>query len=194
MIVVGITGELGSGKDTVFRALSLHHDVCRVALADPGKAFWNVRDDLHKAMPLPDSPTMRKLWQVSLTEDREEAGVPSLWVDLLKWQIMTLHNRLGYEKFVVTDVRRDYEASGMNVWVGNKFRGWCETWKIVSPNAGGGADSWHISETGVARVPFDRQIANDGTIQDLVAKVLLCWDEAERVACAHSKTIGRASA
>jgi hypothetical protein len=182
MLIVGLTGRMGSGKDTVFKLLSARHAVQRIALADPGKRAWE-RDDAHKALPLPDVPNMRTLWQLSLTEDREAAGVPGLWVDFAKWQIVTLNRRLGHDRFVVTDMRFPHEHHGFEMLA--LRMGWhYEAWRVERRESSRveemvAASAEHVSETSVDRIVADRVVPNAGTIDDLAAEVGKAWDAAE---------------
>lgn len=171
-LIIALAGPARSGKDTVAQYLIERHGFEAVAFADPLRAMLAEGFDLddshfhaHKEDPLPWlglSP--RRLLQTLGTEWGRSLH-PDIWVLLMQRR---LDDYAGPEdRIVITDVRFDNEAD----WV--RQRG--HLWHIQRPDPlrVGFSDTAraHASEAGVHKLPGDRLIYNDSTLEHLYAQI-----------------------
>lgn len=179
MIVIGLTGRAGAGKNLVasmlpgFMAIGLA-DPLYAALAtmiDEDEAL--LRDRTTKEMPidwLGRSP--RELLQTLGTDWGRDLVAPDLWVTLCRRRI----TRLQVDRVVVTDVRFSNEARMIRSLGG-------EIWQIVRPHAET-TPHQHRSEDGIDIELVHRRIANEAGIDDLRYQVEWAFREAIRAAVA----------
>ena len=116
LIVIGIAGPAGSGKDSAANALIADRNTVRVALADSMKGAF---DDLsgptrefHKDLDLSGTP-IRSAWQRLGTEARDRVRGASLaWIHVVAMKIAYAYREHPRTRrsFVVPDIRYPYEA------------------------------------------------------------------------------------
>ena len=173
-MIVGLSGYAQSGKDSV-AAILAECGFTRRAFADPLRAALYALDPLlatdagngpvrysalidrlgyESARKTVFAPEIRRLLQRLGTEVGRDLFGEDFWVD----QAM----RLDPGHYVFTDCRFLNEAKAI-VDAGG------EVWRISRPGVGPVND--HISEVGLDDWPFDRRIANDGSLTDLAEKV-----------------------
>lgn len=174
--VIGITGLARSGKDTVGGILVDRHGFTRVAFADGVREAALALDPMIK-IPSGDSVRLSNVvdfygWdqakaisEVRRTLQRigSEAGWmihgQNLWIELAEKKISG--------PTVITDVRFSHEASWLS-------RIGASLWRVERPGnelSLTGETAAHASEAGdLGREP-DAVIVNDGTLEDLSAKV-----------------------
>jgi hypothetical protein len=187
--IIGLHGYAQSGKDTVASMLEGYE---RLAFADRlrectyalnpaiGVEQWEDGDlTLVRLQEEVDqygwdavkvgNPEVRRLLQVFGTEVGRELIKDSLWVDIVLDQMA---DGLEHDeaRFVITDMRFINEVTGL-LQFGEDMLVPVELWKITRP--GVGPVNTHVSDAGLADDMFDLIIENDGTLEDLKAKVLL---------------------
>lgn len=201
MLLLGITGEKQHGKGTlatiaqqwaVSQGVPADHrgfadyvkwSVMRLFFPDIGMDEAVRLADLYKenahakitlSLPiLPDEDegphqvviTVRQALQHEGTEVGRMLYDMDFWVDLLleKYRVDESGTML-----LVSDMRFDNEASAIDYMGGYVY-------KIVRPGVGGKDD--HSSEAGVSDDLIDRVFINDGSIEDLRAKVIPALEE-----------------
>jgi len=173
-MIVGLSGYAQSGKDTVAEHLIKNYGYRRVAFADPiRKALYKLNpvvpvgefNAIHLAQAVDGlgweetkrlSDETRRLLQVLGTEvGREMFGV-DFWVN------QAMGNLGKFDKVVLTDVRYPNEYRAIKSRDGIILR-------IVKP--GNSAVNGHSSETALDSHAFDGTIVNDGSKEDLFAKI-----------------------
>lgn len=187
LIVIGLNGQSGHGKDTAARILCAVHGFTRVSLGD------GIREALHSIAGVDGrgykainrkSSYVRAL-QLLGTECREDVARLMETVDQVEMQALLEHwlthakLKMTYLikhhpepafRFVVPDVRRVDEAASLARWVG-KLGGQYLTWRITRPDAAPIPEASHSSETLVKHVIADRSIGNCGSYRDLARKI-----------------------
>lgn len=175
MILVGLTGRAGAGKNLV---ASLLPGFESIGLADPlyaglatmlGVDEDCLRDRRTKELPLPllgRSP--RELLQTLGTDWGRDLVVPDLWVRLCRQRIDRLVAG-GHDRIAVTDVRFSNEARMIRAAGG-------EVWHVVRPGAETTPHS-HRSENGIPSELIDRVVVNSGSPDDLRCAVTVLWQE-----------------
>lgn len=209
LIVIGLTGVAGSGKDTAATILGTPADPLhyfRISLADGIKSAirdidgptWSITKEAEKA-----GKTSRWACQRLGGEARElvaeavrrAAGIPifdeiseeqanRFWCHLALAKIAYLAriHPARRRRFVVPDVSYAREVETLAAVV-REFGGTYETWRIDRPGAGlDGEAASHSSELGRATIPADVTVANDGTLADLERRIR---SEAERIGAAQ---------
>ncbi len=186
--IIGLHGYAQSGKDTVagflkdagYERLAFADRLreCTYAL-DPIVEF---HDDYVRLQKVVDAhgwdyakvncPEIRRLLQVFGTEVGRELIADSIWVDIVLDQMAD-----GLEhpeaKFVITDMRFINEVEGLDKFALDMGVS-VEFWKVERP--GIGPVNTHVSDAGLANDMFDLIIDNDGSLEDLQAKVLFAVD------------------
>jgi hypothetical protein len=168
MRLIGLTGAAGSGKDAAADYLVAQHAWRKVSFAQPLKDGlcamfgWSpdeMNDREWKERMLPDiGKSPRQLMQTIGTEWGREMVRPDLWLILARDRI-TNHINCGAD-VVVSDVRFDNEAE--------MIRGMGGTIVHIS-RASIASVSAHVSEVGVAILPADIRLSNNGDIASLYA-------------------------
>lgn len=173
MEIIGITGRARSGKDTIGRWFRDHRDAYVVNFAWPIKvaierAFslppevWNGPEKERELEWLGRSP--RYLAQTLGTEWGRNLVGHDVWIAALEHRLRD--TRVWYQDclVVVTDVRFDNEAA----WV----RKHGHLLHVTRPGADGDVGILgHASEAGIAPEAGDYHVVNDGTIDELYAKL-----------------------
>lgn len=178
MILIGLHGLAGSGKDSVGHYLEDVYQFERAALAKPIKDAACVLFDLtpehfedrglkETVIPwLGKSP--RQIAQLLGTEFGRRYLGSDIWIKVAKQRLdawrsefleQTFHSLCG---FVVTDIRYDDEAE----WIRSEGGA---VWHIHRP--GLAPVSSHSSENGISLTHGDMMIENSGTLYDLYDKV-----------------------
>lgn len=168
--IIGLSGRAGSGKTTVAGMIP---DAVVLQLADPlytavstmlGVPESMLRSPAYKEKPLPGiDKSPRQMLQTLGTEWGREMVDRQIWIRMLERRIDALRNQ-GVRTIVVADVRFENEAAAIRRMDG-------EVWRVYRPGAEGVA-SYHSSEDGVVLDEHEPEIANDGTLDDLRARVL----------------------
>lgn len=193
-LIVGICGKKRHGKDSIGKILARHHGFTTTAFADPLKLvamdlFWLSYDQCYGG-PGIDREEDDPRWGISPRHIMQQVGTevgrnchPEVWVrntiklieDAWDGEEVLLNNTDAREfekvvfaehtadKWAVTDVRFPNEARGIREAGGIVV-------KVVRPSLGESGDI-HASETSVDQVEEDHLIINDGTWEELTAKV-----------------------
>ena len=163
-VIIGITGSIGAGKDTVgillrdklggaiklsFKA-ALVQKIVRVFEVDP-TLFYD-RDAKDKPTPLLFGHTPRYVMQTLGTDWARNLSSPDMWSEYVRRQILILPSDV-----VITDVRFDNEARMVKEEGG-------VVWEIVRRNNPYTAVSgvYHEAEKGIDKTLIDATILNNG--------------------------------
>jgi hypothetical protein len=174
MRIIGLTGLAGTGKDTVRRMLEEDHGFEGLAFADPLRdmigalltensisTIW-MYDRALKEAPIDGlGVSYRRLAQTLGTEWGRHAVGTDLWVNLAEHRISVLRSQ-GARAVVISDVRFLNEAAWIHTHGG-------EVWRIHRSSAQPVAA--HISESELLSITADRNIDNNGTVEDLWCQV-----------------------
>lgn len=175
MILIGLCGAAGSGKDTVASHLESRHGFKVLAFAGPlyeavsaitGMNVGDLRDRQKKEKPIEwigKSP--RELLQLMGTEFGRNMIHEDIWVTIAM-RAMREARRRGLPGAVVTDVRFDNEAEAIREEGGLVFEVARRGARCLADGA-----AKHKSEAGIDRQHIFTTITNDGTIGDLSATV-----------------------
>jgi hypothetical protein len=172
MILIGLTGAAGAGKNTIAELLVTEHGFDAISFAEPIYAGLSAmldidQEDLErrdaKETPigwLGRSP--RELLQELGTGWGRERVHADLWVRVMERRL-TMLRRAGVElnRLVITDVRFENEAAYVRAGRG-------VIWQVVR---GPSTARAHVSEAGLAAHWIDQVIPNTGTPEDLRALV-----------------------
>lgn len=163
-MILALHGRARSGKDTVGRYLEERYGFRRYAFADPirdalraafGLTDWHF--DEGKELPVPPfGKSPRQMMQLFGTEFGRQLIHPACWL------LVAEQKYAGVENLVITDCRFTNEA----VWTLMKGGHVIE---IVRPDAPRVAT--HSSENGIAEGFIGYTIRNEGSLEDLYAKV-----------------------
>ena len=162
MLIIGIMGRKGSGKDTFFSHLALSagtKTIRRLAFADP------LKEEVSKAMGVPvewieerkNQWWMRTILQIWGTEFRREHFGEHYWIDKMRQQIKRVS--LSSDIVVLTDVRFKNEADfvinngGVLIRVVRPKTLWQRFTDLFKRH--------HASEVSVDSVPAHVTVAND---------------------------------
>jgi hypothetical protein len=168
-----LAGVSGAGKDTVGEHLARHHGFERVALADPMKAtlmtlfqlspgqLWGEgRNVVDPRLGRSPRELYQRFGQVCVELD------PEVWLRPFRMRVETLLAARG--RVVCTDLRTAAE------WRAARALG-ATLWLVERPGAGApGTLASHATErevAGAAREDFDAVLHNDGSLEQLAAKI-----------------------
>lgn len=182
IILIGITGHAGVGKDTVRQILVEDHGFYGLAFADPVRDMARALLDHVYCGHMIDSrelkevaaPTLgispRQIMQMLGHEWGRVMIRPTLWIDIARAKISMARLR-GEKRFVVSDVRYQDELTAIRELSG-------KLWHITRP--GCWPTNAHASERFAeqAHAIADVTIANDGTIDELRDKVRAALENA----------------
>jgi len=167
-IIIGLTGQAGSGKDTIGEYLALHRGFAQDSFAAPIRkalAAMNLGaqayDDKDKQIP-GVGVSWRVLARSMGTEWGREMIGKSLWVNLLARRVQTYIAR-GIS-LVVTDVRMQNEADYIRANGG-------QVWRVTRPGWVPRCDQDHPPEPAVAGIEADVELVNNGTFEELYEQV-----------------------
>lgn len=175
--IIGLSGYSTAGKDEAAKAL-VEHGYTRIAFADVLRdmayaidPYIDVSDGPHEYefgrlsglidrygwdQAKNDFPDVRRLLQRLGTEAGRKILGENIWIE-------TAFSRAASSNIVVTDVRFPNEADAIRSRAGVVVR--------ITRN-GVGPRNDHASELALVDYPFDYYIENNGTIEDLHAKVV----------------------
>ena len=172
IIVIGLSGVPGSGKDELARQLSVSRNFQRLAFAD------GIRGDLLKLNPFIGAvrlsevveqygwdeakrlfPEVRRLLQIYGSEVGRDGFGERCWINRVDQQILGS----TATRFAITDVRFPNEVNYHSQFYG-------PLWYVERP--GKGVINNHASERHYEEIKAlaDAVIVNDGTIEDLGVK------------------------
>lgn len=165
MKLIGITGRMGHGKDTVAALLQQDHGYRQVAFADPLKTVLSIiacepvenfydRDLKEKFSPALGMPRRAAMQKMGTEVCRELFG-PQIWTDGL----ITRWYQGGQQPTVVSDVRFDEEALAIIANGGVILR-------VVRPGFDDG-EVGHSSEAGIDPGLVKYEIRNVSNLQGL---------------------------
>lgn len=175
-VVIGMIGRAGSGKDTVADYLVQKYGYTKIAFADPLKKAVQIMfdiDDDHmydrelREVELPDwKPwSTRKLLQFVGTELMRNQ------VDEDIWMKNAVSRAKKLQKAVISDARFPNEVDGVREMLADHAK--VVFIRVSRPghlDAQGGIKG-HASEAMIDDLNADVDIVNDGTLEDLYAKV-----------------------
>lgn len=186
LIVIGLTGEAGAGKDAVATVLSTFGRFQAVALADALRdsldsldgRTWSYRKERDKA-----GMSERTALQLLGTECRERLGCEFLWCEVAITKILyaSQHHPVPRVRFAIPDVRYPHE----DIYLGDTIKelgGYYECWRVARPGLERVAESGHSSERHVNDIPCTRLIVNSGSLSLLAQRVCAALSDALRIA------------
>lgn len=158
MLIIGLTGRAGSGKDTLANYLCIHHGFTQVAYADPirdalelglGIESHHLREDKESIIPWL-GVSGRHLMQTLGTEWGRDLIHPDLWRLLLQRRIDRLQDET--DRCVISDLRFPNEADWLRAHPN------AHIWHIDRPSAA--PVRAHPSEAGLDFHPGDAVLVN----------------------------------
>jgi hypothetical protein len=165
--LIALTGPKESGKSTIAKYLHETYGYARIRFADPlkdmlrvvGLTDYELEGD-GKALPceLLGGCTPRHAMQTLGTEWGRQQISREFWSEAWERRVDASPD----DRVVAEDLRFPNEEFRARLKGGL-------IWRVERPGYGG--DDSHVSETEMAHVRYDRLIANDGAIEDLLAKV-----------------------
>jgi len=196
MLILGLGGFKGSGKDTVGAILRDNHGFRTFAFADPLKRaaqdiFFLTHEQVHGS--LADKETVDPRWGLTPREILQRLGTEvgrsihaDTWTKNMQYQLEREvrvaswgpQNDLPWEPepvakgLVVTDVRFANEAEMVHTLGGHVVR-------VDRPDVAAGVGAQHASEA--LAFEADSVLANDGSLQDLETKVAALLASLQRV-------------
>lgn len=178
MRLIGITGVARSGKDTVGDYLNGIHDYKPYAFAEPIRRaaaamfglplahFQGDNDKREEPDPFWGISPREMLQKIGTEGGRDVFGqdlwIKRAWREWSKWKSAEGAGISHMSGLVITDVRFDNEAQWIIQEDGIIIR-------VVRP--GVEAVNSHVSEAGVSDEYITHDVVNDGTIEELYAKV-----------------------
>jgi len=174
-VLIGITGRAGAGKSLVAANMARLAGYEIVSFAAPLKqmasrflmdayGYDQSEVDLflvNKTAKIPElGVSMRRLLQTLGTDWGRNLINPHMWVNIAADRIS---DRLDVDSVVIDDVRFEGEACMIRNFGGLIIH-------LYRPGWDGGVGD-HVSESGIAVLPGDAVIANDGSELDLMAAV-----------------------
>lgn len=177
MVIIGITGRMGVGKDTVGDYLVRKYGFIKMTFAETLKSicaliFGFTLEQLHGHLKEVIDPrygiTPRRAMQfigTDLFRQRMKELVPEIgeriWVEILLRKVREAQERNHQVNIVITDCRFADEAEAIQKTLGGKV------WRILRPNPT--VISSHSSELGDFEV--DALIQNTSSFEELYEKV-----------------------
>lgn len=173
--LIGLTGEAGSGKDTVGQILSNGHGYIRESfkanIIYPLANIFDISPSIFCDRELKEEPSdslfgksPREVMQSFGTDWGRNMIHPDIWV---KHTMRNIRKLLDENfKVVITDVRYNNEAQMIRDLGG-------EIWKIDRPDNPFKIDTLHCSENGIADDHIDLTIKNHSDIDKLKRMILI---------------------
>lgn len=172
--IVGFTGKMGVGKSTAVSYLKNAKDAVKpvrfagVLYELQGMIYDRIKDVHRAPNPLKD----RKLLQWLGTEWGRSIS-PTLWIDLWRQEVFK-YQANGFI-ILAEDVRFDNEAEAIRGLGGKVIEITAST--IDDRDVVTNGIAGHASEAGVNRALIDYSISNDGSLDQLKAKLDNMWKE-----------------
>jgi hypothetical protein len=171
MILIGMTGKAGSGKDTAADCLVREHGFTKLSFAGPLKAMMAAAgmpepaDRDAKEQPIPGFDFSWRRAAQRLGTEWGRGLDPDIWVKVMAQQIQQRNAVGGIVRIVLSDVRFDNEAAMIRRLGGKVLH-------VLGRAAVLGEDAGHASEAGVFfDRTQDRHISNSGSLDDLFSEV-----------------------
>lgn len=187
--LIGLHGPAGCGKDTVAQILCVNHGFRRISLAGPLKLGLEVMLDIPsnfltdrhlKEKSLKEicgiDKTPRQLMQTLGTEWGRRMVDPNLWLDIAQKIINNINKQAearNINGIVISDIRLGGEAQWLRSQGG-------EIWSISRDNNPCAIESEHESEIQLAPGFLDKQLANNGSIEQLAAVIDIIMDQSTK--------------
>lgn len=179
-IIVGILGKKRHGKDTIADYMVKHHGYTRIAFADALKdivrySFGFSEEQLNGNL----KETVDDFWKIKprqvlqfvgteLFRDKMGELLPDVesnfWVFIVKKRIHDILALNPEAKFVISDCRFENEVNFVKEAGGNIIR-------VRRPAIQFDDDSNHSSELYIDTLPFDFDIVNDGSLEQLYKNI-----------------------
>lgn len=186
MILISLTGAARSGKDSVADRLVERHGFARISFAAPLKRILRAQDPIIGWHPYRrgefvrlsealanesedavkrNFPEYRRLLE-NLGTEGIRAEDEDFFVDIVINQILASSN----ERFVFPDVRlpNEIESVRFSEWWSTEIT---EAWHVVRPSLVGPVGELHASAALHGNLGEDREVVNDGTLDDLYSIV-----------------------
>lgn len=173
MMLIGLCGAAGSGKNAVASILRRQHAFGVIAFADPiydavaaitGMPRRELEDRAIKEQAIPwlgKSP--RELLQTLGTEWGRNSVRDDIWIQ------RAMRAARGYERVAICDCRFENEAQAIR-------RAGGFVWRVRRMASGlAGSAGRHASEAGIPDNLVDLRIDNNGTLRDLELAVEAAW-------------------
>lgn len=186
MILVALTGQERCGKDTVADRLVERHNFTKISFAAPLKRALRATDPILGFHPYRKGelvrlsealanetedvikqtfPEYRRLLQKLGTEGIRAID-DGFWVQAALKQIA---DESPDERYVFPDARFPNEVDGVREWtLGDEI---AEAWHVVRPSLVGPVGELHASAALHGNLGEDREVVNDGTLDDLYSIV-----------------------
>ncbi len=171
IIIIGLFGRAGSGKDSIASYLEGAYGFHRIAIADGVREALRSLDGPGMNITKRDGCSVRRALQMLGTECGRSVD-SLLWLKLFHAKLNFLRHYVhGYNKsihIVVPDGRFPNEKDGLQA-MADKFI----AMHIVrpAPDSLGIETRHHSSETGLADIEYDKTIENTGTRRGLCEEV-----------------------
>lgn len=175
MIIIGLTGRAGCGKDTVADFLCEAHGFVKIALADPiregAKAMFGLTDEQLHRRDLKEQPidwighSPRHILQTLGTEYGRQYVSDDIWLRVAGQRIERIRRSapcMHVSGIVISDIRFENEADWLRNLGGH-------LWFVRRPghNPLMGKEACHASERAIQRKTDEAIISNYTTIDDL---------------------------
>lgn len=168
MILVGITGRAGAGKDTIADYLVREHGFTKLSFAGPLKAMLAVAgmpEPMEREMKERPIPGFDFTWREAAQKLGTEWGRaldPNIWAKVVEAQIL---NKASFaDRIVLSDVRFENEAAMIRRLGGKVLH-------VTGRAADLGANAGHVSEAGLRIDAVDALVDNGGDLSDTLEQV-----------------------
>jgi hypothetical protein len=181
MKLIGLTGQAGSGKDTVADFLCETHGFVQIAFADPIraglKAMFGLTDDYFTDRKLKERTvpwigrSPRELMQTLGTEWGRKLINRDIWISLAETKVKQLlyaPDYLHVSGIVISDVRLENEAT----WIRSQGGEIWHIWRMVGRSTLTAAAQSHSSEKGIAVAYGDRIIHNNSSTIEVLHELI----------------------
>ena len=166
-MIIGVSGKIGAGKDVIGMCLKDNYSYAIIKFADKIKQIaclmTNTPMDLQTSQK--GKATYLEDWGMTVREFQQKLGTDAVRNGLHRdaWVLATLSHYKSHFNWVVTDTRFKNEAEQIKKLGGINIR-------VNRPDNPYPASN-HPSEIELASYKFDYTCVNDGSIDDLYAKV-----------------------
>lgn len=188
MILIALTGAARAGKDSVADRLVERHGFTKISFAAPLKRILHAQDPILGFHPYRKGELVR-LSEALANESEdvikrtfpeyrrllEKLGSEGLrsededyFVDL---GLRKIADMSPYERYVFPDARFGNEVEGVRAWADASGGDMAEAWHIVRPSLVGPVGELHASAALHGNLGEDREVVNDGTLEDLNGRV-----------------------